>query len=443
MQTQVEVAHDPEFQSGTSTPAVEPPVHWNMALKIAFRFAFSYFVLYCFPFPLGTLPYTDKPAEWYELGWQRVVPWVAQHWLRLARPITIFTNGSGDTTYDYVKVLCLLTLAVVATIVWSALDHKRENYARLHHWLTLYVRLTLGTTMMSYGAVKLVKSQFPDLSLARLLQPYGDSSPMGLLWTFMGASKPYNVFTGAVEMLGGALLFMPRLTTLAALLCIGSMGNVFVLSMSYDVPVKLYSFHLLVLAVFLAAPDLRRLADLFIFRRKVQLAVNPPFFKGKWPNRGLLAAQLLLGAYFAATFLYGAHHSMAVYNAKSPLYGIWVVDEFSMNGQVRPVSLTDPLRWNRVIFDNAYELSVQSIDGARNRYRSRIDLKQGKITFAKRDNPTHSADFTFSRPQPELLTLEGEMEGQRIGAKLHRVPEPAFLLNTRGFHWINEYSYNH
>jgi hypothetical protein len=221
------------------------------------------------------------------------------------------------------------------------------------------------------------------------------------------------------------------------------MGNVFILNMSYDVPVKLYSFHLLVLAIFLAAPDLRRLVDLFIFRRKVQLAVNPPLFKRKWANRGLLGAQLLLGVYFATTFVYGAHQSSAVYNAKSPLYGIWVVDEFSMNGQVRPVSLTDQLRWNRVIFDNAYELSVQSIDGARNRYRSRIDLKQGKITFVKRDNPTHSADFTFSRPQPGLLTLEGEMEDQRIGVKLHRVPEPAFLLNTRGFHWINEYPYNH
>lgn len=443
MQTQVEVAHDPEFQAGISTPAVEPPAHWNVALKIAFRFVFSYFGLYCFPFPLGFLPYTDKPAEWYELGWEKVVPWVAQHWLRMAHPITTFTNGSGDTTYDYVKALCFLIIASVATIVWSVWDRKRENYARLHHWLMLYVRLTLGVTMLSYGAAKVIKAQFPDLSLARLLQPYGDSSPMGLLWTFMGASRPYNVFTGAVEMLGGSLLFIPRFTTLGALVCIGAMGNVFILNMSYDVPVKLYSFHLLVLAIFLAAPDLRRLVDLFIFRRKVQLAVNPPLFKRKWANRGLLGGQLLLGVYFATTFVYGAHQSSAVYNAKSPLYGIWVVDEFSMNGQVRPVSLTDQLRWNRVIFDNAYELSVQSIDGARNRYRSRIDLKQGKITFVKRDNPTHSADFTFSRPQPGLLTLEGEMEDQRIGVKLHRVPEPAFLLNTRGFHWINEYPYNH
>ena len=117
MQTQVGVAHDPEFQAGISTPALEPAACWNAALRFGFRFAFSYFVLYCFPFPVGALPYTQKLSEWYELGWHKVVPWVAQHWLHLAQPITIFSNGSGDTTYDYVKVLCFLVLAAVATII--------------------------------------------------------------------------------------------------------------------------------------------------------------------------------------------------------------------------------------------------------------------------------------------------------------------------------------
>ena len=434
-----------ETQAGVPTPtlAAEAPPRWNPALMIAFRFAFSYFVLYCFPFPLGLFPYTEKPAEWYELMWHKVVPWVAQHWLRLAQPITIFTNGSGDTTYDYVKALCLLSLALLATITWSVLDRKRGNYARLHSWLTLYVRLTLGVTMFSYGAAKVIKSQFPDPSLARLLQPYGDSSPMGLLWTFMGASKSYNVFTGAVEMLGGALLFLPRLTTLGSLVCMAAMGNVFILNMSYDVPVKLYSFHLLVLAAFLGAPDLRRLVQLFFFRGKVQLAAHPPLFRRRWANLVLLAGQLLFGLYFAGTSLYGAYTSSAVYAAKPPLYGIWMVDEFSVNGQLLPLSPTDQARWYRVIIDNSFELSVQSIDGARDRYRTRLDLKQGKITFVKRDNPTHTADFKFSRPQEQLLTLEGEMDGRRISARLHRIPEPAFLLNTRGFHWINQYPYNH
>jgi hypothetical protein len=39
----------------------------------------------------------------------------------------------------------------------------------------------------------------------RLLKPYGESSPMGLLWTFMGYSTGYNLFTGGAEALGGLL----------------------------------------------------------------------------------------------------------------------------------------------------------------------------------------------------------------------------------------------
>ena len=42
------------------------------------------------------------------------------------------------------------------------------------------------------------------------------------------------------------------------------MSNVFMLNMSYDVPVKLFSFHLLVAAIILAGPDLANLANFFI-----------------------------------------------------------------------------------------------------------------------------------------------------------------------------------
>src|SRR5262245_50737776 len=110
--TNDEIPSQPQGMSPTT-------VEWNSGLKIAFRFAFCYFVLYCFPFPVGAVPYTQKLGVWYELLWHKVIPWVAQHGLKLAQPITIFSNGSGDTTYDYVKVLCFLVLATVATILWS------------------------------------------------------------------------------------------------------------------------------------------------------------------------------------------------------------------------------------------------------------------------------------------------------------------------------------
>jgi len=39
-----------------------------------------------------------------------------------------------------------------------------------------------------------------------MIEPLGEFSPMGLMWTFMGYSKGYNRFVGGAEMLGGILL---------------------------------------------------------------------------------------------------------------------------------------------------------------------------------------------------------------------------------------------
>ena len=56
----------------------------------------------------------------------------------------------------------------------------------------------------------------------------------------MGYSRPYAIFCGLVETVGGLLLFWQRTTTLGALIVAASMANVAMLNFSYDVPVKLF-----------------------------------------------------------------------------------------------------------------------------------------------------------------------------------------------------------
>ena len=419
---------------------------WNSGLKIAFRFAFCYFVLYCFPFPVGALPYTQKLAEWYELPWHKVVPWVAQHWLRLAQPITTFSNGSGDTTYDYVKVLCFLVLATVAVIAWSVLDRKRKDYSKLHRWLRLYVRFTLGATLLSYGGYKLIPSQFPPNWQWRYLETYGDSSPMGILWTFMSSSRSYTIFTGAVEMLGGILLFVPRLATLGALVAIGAMTNVFVLNMSYDVPVKLYSFHLLLLAVFLLLPELKRLTRFFV----LNLPTGPAFadlqLQRTWPNRSLLIGQLALGLFFAGAALYTSHTQLKNYTTgdlvvKPPLFGPWAVDEFTVDGQPRPPLLTDETRWQKAIFDFNTFFTVQSMDGKLLRFVSKMNTGNKSMELTRRTDAKWKGNLSYTLPTPQTMMMDGQLGEQKVHIKLHHL-DSKYLLNTRGFHWINELPFN-
>src|SRR5215469_8195304 len=112
----------------TAQPSVEARP-WAGTLKFAFRFAFCYLMLYIFPFPLETFEW-DKLGAWYGQMWQKIVPWVSNHILHLS--ITNFTNGSGDTTFDYLKMVCLLLAAAVGTLIWSALDRRRAHYTRLY-----------------------------------------------------------------------------------------------------------------------------------------------------------------------------------------------------------------------------------------------------------------------------------------------------------------------
>ena len=88
------------------------------------------------------------------------MPWVGDEVFHA--DTSVLPNGSGDTTYNYVQVFCFLMLALAATAVWTFLDRRRPNYARLHEWLRVYVRFALAVTMISYGAIKVIPSQFPS-----------------------------------------------------------------------------------------------------------------------------------------------------------------------------------------------------------------------------------------------------------------------------------------
>ena len=101
---------------GIYTPGVDAKPTWGIARLLGFRFAFAYLVLYNLPFPIGGLPLTDPVKSWYDKLWHVVVVWFAAHVLHLAKPITVFSNGSGDTTYDYVLVRVCGLIAAGATV---------------------------------------------------------------------------------------------------------------------------------------------------------------------------------------------------------------------------------------------------------------------------------------------------------------------------------------
>ncbi|HEX7288499.1 MAG TPA: hypothetical protein VF532_20110 [Candidatus Angelobacter sp.] len=441
MQTETLTATESQIQA-LKTPAPSRAA-WSFPALLGFRFAFVYLVLYSFPGPLAFISGVNSLFDWYYKAWRPGVTWTATHIFHRALPYN--PNGS-DTLQQNLQCLLMVVIAVAAMTVWSVLDRKRGEYRSLHQWLRLYVRLTLGAALLIYGADKVIKVQFPNPFLWRLLQPYGDSEPMGLLWTFMGYSRSYNIFTGLVEMAGGALLMAPRLATLGALVSLGAMANVFMLNVSYGVTVKLYSLHLLLMSGFLLLPELSRLGRIFILNRPAQPVMAPPLFRRRALSLSVLLVQLLFLVYCAGSDLWQAQQRFTQFGddaPKPPLYGIYAVDEFVVDGKPRPPAFNDETRWRRFVFDRFSLVGIEQAEGSIQRYQQTLDLKAKTLQLRKSGDPNWKAAFTIEPDAPSLglIKLSGDMDGKQIRATLRKL-DLTFPLYNRGFHWISEFPYN-
>jgi hypothetical protein len=431
------------LQQETQTP------RWNLATRIGFRFCFVYFGLYCLTTQiLGSLftnPEINVPDPSTLWPMRQIIFWTAAHIFRVTHPLVYSGSGSGDKTFDWAAAFCLLVFAVLATLVWSGFDRRRENYITLHKWFRAFIRLALVSQMFVYGLAKAVPLQMPFPYLTKLLEPYGNFSPMGVLWSSVGASPAYEIFAGSAEMLAGILLIFPRTTTLGALACLIDSAYILTLNMTYDVPVKLFAFHLILMSLFLLAPEFSRLTDFFLSNRTTAPSTQPPLFRTRRANRIALAAQIVIGVWLVGINAYGSWSGWHTYGAgrpKSALYGIWNVEELSIDGQTRSPLLNDYDRWRRVIFDFPERVSFQRMDDSYAGYGASINTNDKTLGLTKNDDKNWKADFHFQRAAQDQLTLDGKMDGHTIHMQLQLVDRNKFLLVNRGFHWIQEYPYN-
>ncbi len=417
---------------------MESTSSWNLLLKILFRFFFIYFVLYTFPFPITVFEFA-YPESLTAQMWNEPIVWLGKKLFDIE--ITVLPNGSGDTTWNYIQVLLFAMISVAGTLIWSIVDRHRPDHRKLYFWLTVLVRYYLAGTMISYGMFKIIKTQFPFPYLGRLVEPYGDSSPMGLLWTFMGYSTAYNFFTGMAEAVGGFLLFFRKTRLLGALICITVMSNVVMLNFTYDVPVKLFSLHLLFMAIFLTVPDAKRLLDFFILNRQPGTVEIAPLWKGtKWFYPYAILKMLFVGYVVISLIIAvsGYHKQLSGTNAE--LYGIYEVEKYAINGDTLPVLQNDTKRWKRILVERSGWGSIEYMDQAKIYYRFGADTLNGKVSILSQDSSTV---YSFAHKRSgERFYWQGGNKSDSIFLSVKRKDPSEFLLVNRGFNWINEYPFN-
>lgn len=391
-------------------PAAAMPA--SAAANWFLRFLWAYVLLYAIPTPpsIGHPFYTTLAMKLFSIR------------------ITAYPRGSGDTTYNYIETGFEIALAMVIALLWRW-RLPQWSFAGIH----LLLRYFLATTMLTYGWLKVIPIQFIEPGPAWLMQTYGDSSPMRLLWTMIGASTPYQMFTGAVEVLVGVLLLFPATALIGAIACAAASVQIMALNYCYDVPVKLMSTHLFLFSCVLIAPDLPRIVSFFVLRLPV---VAPPIprlpLPGKWWPRLALGLKCLILVNVLLLSPIGSYRRWKEERAvlaKSQLHGLYSVEAYEAKAN-------EP-RWVRVGITGDRVMGVQMSTGELKTLFLRHEEKAKSFEAFERGNAIPQ-QFRYSKPNPGTLLLE---QGT-FKLVLKQDAAAQSLLMTRGFHWINEVPFN-
>lgn len=409
---------------------------------IAIRFTFLLCIIFILCFNNGSFTFLYYLTKYTDPLLQKLVLWSGQHLLQLSDPVVPQFNGSGDTTYHYVLLLVVFILAIIGTLIWSAIDRKRKSHDQLFYWLTVSLRFYVGFMLVHYGLAKLNNGQFPGPSATGMSTTYGDSSPMGLAWRFLGFSEGYKTFMFFAEMMG-IFLFFRKTATVGALLCLMTCLNIMAINYFFDVPVKLLSTSLVVMCLIILSPNFSRLFQFFFKGKTTGLdQMNPHVFKAKWARVTKLAIK-----YAAIAFCAGipAFYTLTTAfskkkEAKESLYGAYRISSLKWtNGVPAADSLYVSKGWKVLGLDSYDRAFIKYGDNETIYAKAQVDLPAKIMKWSFAETPDVRFTLSFKRLHRDTLELKGDLLGKPVVISLVRKD---FELTKRDFRWVNEVPYN-
>ena len=390
---------------------------WSKTERIIFRLACCYLVLYFlildntladyFPF----LKYAHAPFQYISDNLVDLINRLFIHRIYTANRY----KGLGDTSWFYIAISIFFIIAILATIIWTIFD-KRKHYPLLLTYLHAYSRYYLAINLFFYGSAKLSGVQFGEPSPNYLMQPVGSIDPHALLWTFVAASKAFNLFGGIVEVIAAALLFFRRTATLGALIAIAALTNVLIINMGYDTPVKILSFHLLLTGLFIMGPDVKRLLNFFILNRNRSLTTIPNIIANNRFRRMQYALKFILIG-FVVFSSFKTYDGIVDKNSKpyfGGIDGVYEIEEFYWNSQILPPMITDTIRWKKININKEDYILIQYMNDSVVEYGMKIDTTTKVITLSAWKDTTFKSAFHYTTNNPGGYVFEGIYKNDSI-----------------------------
>lgn len=390
-----------------------------------------YILLIAFPFPIQYIPILnllttylyDIPKEWVVLFFgQKILGWEEISKIKL--------TGSGDTTFDF----AFLAFAVVASVLVAGIiflsKGSKSEYSNFYRWALLYARYFVGLSLFSYGAIKFWNGQFPGPNIGTMEVMYGDMSPMGLAWRFFGFSDTYKFFMGISEISAGLLILFPRTKVFGALLSIGVCLNIVLVNFSFDVPVKIFSSHLLFFSILIVLPYAKSLFELFFLHKPAQLEKEQPYFQSK---RGKIA-WVIINFFFVGLISFGTL-------ANHLYFQLTFVPTHPWQGFYTEFKAESPFPFERLVIDDK-ALSWGSESKITKYFVIQKMDENGLIVFASSINEPNVNTLEVQETSNGEVLLVLNMDNQTFKAQAKRKKKEEYPLIQRGFNLIQEYPYN-
>lgn len=365
-------------------------------------------------------------------------------YLTRGRGVEIAVSAGSDMLWTWCFHLGWIVVALLITALWTGMDRRRRNYRSLAASLIVFARFGLALAMILYGVCKVIPVQMGYMALPdHQLQLVGDTSLFHTLWGFMGASEPYSVVTGLVEAVSGVLLLWNRTWLLGALGSVIAMAQVFLLNMSYDVPVKLVSGELLFVAIGITSPYWSNMARVVLNRGETRPIVlwSPLGASRPWLRRtGVVAKFGVAAMVLAFAVVQGAMGYTVYHTPTSTLDGVWRATSFTVDGREVMLNGRSPRPWTNVAITDRNKVPEagvvrfvgQTPEGYTTRWLLKID--GDRLELRKRESDSAQVVLRAHQPDKDRLVLAGELDGRQIEGTFER----RFMERSRaGFRLIS------
>ncbi|MBS1600527.1 MAG: hypothetical protein JST75_20035 [Bacteroidetes bacterium] len=408
---------------------------WTIRKKIFFRFSFLFLgistiigwhlVLYLIwrifnkeaPLDLiGVYTFLAKPLHWFD-----------KHFFHIGYDPNRHPAFPSDNHYGVVFFLTLFVLTIIATAVWSILARNRSNYNRLSYWFNVYLRYVLALVLAGYGIDKLIPTQMSRPDVVELITPLGEQNGFSVLWDFMGYSPGYEMMTGAFELAGSILLFSRRTMLAGYLLLLAVMTNVVALNWFYNIPVKLFSFLLLLYLLYLVAPYLKSVVKFLFYRQLVIIEDHHYRFQTNWKQYTLFGILLIVPL---VVMTLGVIGNVRYYNRKMAAEkkerNYEVVSFFAKD--TLPPLLTDTLRWRRLLIEDARYAVVCNMKDERISFLYKDDTIKKIFSLSDESDSSTKYIFEYSYPQKNQFALAGKWKGNDVKIVMESKPVDSMAL---------------